>query len=97
MIKIYIRLMLSAVLLASILMITSNCRKEDVPEEEMTLPVIAISSGASHSLALTTDGTLWAWGHNENGQVGDGSWLNRHKPVKIGSGFKKISSYAHFS
>jgi len=33
--------------------------------------VIAISAGASHSLALKRDGTVWAWGNNSFSQLGD--------------------------
>jgi len=36
--------------------------------------VIAIAAGASHSLALCSDGTLAAWGYNDLGQVGNGSF-----------------------
>lgn len=35
--------------------------------------VIAISSGFHHVLALKKDGTVWAWGVNESGQIGDGT------------------------
>lgn len=35
--------------------------------------VVAISAGAHHSLALTADGTVLAWGHNIYGQLGQGS------------------------
>jgi alpha-tubulin suppressor-like RCC1 family protein len=34
--------------------------------------VIAVSAGGSHALALTKDGTVWAWGNNMSGQVGSG-------------------------
>jgi alpha-tubulin suppressor-like RCC1 family protein len=33
---------------------------------------IAVAAGAEHSLALKSDGTVWAWGFNGNGQLGDG-------------------------
>ncbi|BAI60822.1 hypothetical protein MCP_0750 [Methanocella paludicola SANAE] len=35
--------------------------------------VIAISEGDSHALALKKDGTVWAWGMNNMGQLGDGT------------------------
>ena len=37
----------------------------------------------SHTLAIKTDGTLWAWGQNEHGQVGNGSTEPVYTPVKV--------------
>jgi hypothetical protein len=40
-----------------------------------------ISAGGNHySLALKSNGTLWAWGANANGQIGDGSLTDRKTP-----------------
>ena len=33
-------------------------------------------------MALKTDGSLWAWGYGEGGQLGD-NFTNRYVPVKI--------------
>ena len=41
---------------------------------------------AGHSLAIKTDGTLWGWGYNQKGQVGNSSTTNRLTPVRIGTG-----------
>ena len=45
----------------------------------------SVSAGGSHNLAVATDGTLWAWGDNRHGQLGDGSRTNRHIPAQIGA------------
>jgi len=47
-----------------------------------TTPQIA---AGYHSLALQSNGTLWAWGYNNSGQLGDGTTTNRTSPVQIGS------------
>jgi alpha-tubulin suppressor-like RCC1 family protein len=36
-----------------------------------------------HSLALKGDGTVWAWGSNSDGQLGDGTTANRNTPVQV--------------
>jgi alpha-tubulin suppressor-like RCC1 family protein len=43
-----------------------------------------VSADVAHSLAIKTDGTLWGWGSNHAGQLGDGTTTNRHSPVRIG-------------
>lgn len=45
------------------------------------------SAGTSHSLAIKNDGTLWAWGLNTSGQLGQSDVVNRSSIVQIGSGF----------
>jgi alpha-tubulin suppressor-like RCC1 family protein len=45
---------------------------------------IKISSSYFHNLALKDDHSLWAWGLNLYGQLGDGTTSNRSAPVMIG-------------
>lgn len=46
-----------------------------------TDPVVA--AGPHHSAAIRNDGTLWTWGNNEHGQLGDGSRNARHRPFQV--------------
>ncbi|MEI7620912.1 MAG: fibronectin type III domain-containing protein [Candidatus Moraniibacteriota bacterium] len=43
----------------------------------------SISSGYAHNLALKSDGTVWAWGNNGFGQLGDGTSISRFTPVQV--------------
>ena len=45
--------------------------------------VIAIAGGYAHTIALKSDGTVWAWGQNDSGQLGDGTSTNRTTPVQV--------------
>jgi alpha-tubulin suppressor-like RCC1 family protein len=44
--------------------------------------VVAIAAGASHSLWLRSDGTVWATGYNGDGQLGDGTFNDSVIPVQ---------------
>ena len=43
----------------------------------------SVSAGGSHTLAVRSDGTVWAWGSNVSGQLGDGTRENRNVPTMI--------------
>ena len=46
---------------------------------------VKIAAGSNHTLAIKSDGTLWAWGWNNNGQLGDGTNVDKNSPIQIGS------------
>ncbi|SHO52048.1 RCC1 domain-containing protein [Anaerocolumna xylanovorans] len=56
--------------------------------------VIDVEAGFYHTIALKDDGTVWAWGLNEFGQLGDGTYTNRNYPVQVGglSGIKAVDA-----
>ena len=53
------------------------------PKEVRNLGKVISVSGGYHSLALKEDGTVWAWGYNYYGQLGDGTNTNRDKPIQV--------------
>ena len=44
-----------------------------------------VAAGEDHSLALKTDGTLYAWGDDVDGQLGNGTAGDYTMPTQIGS------------
>ena len=50
-----------------------------------TSNLVDVAAGTSFALALRDDGTVWAWGSNDNGQLGDGSTIARTLPVRVGT------------
>jgi len=70
-----------------------------------TLSGVQRISARNHTVAVMTDGTVWAWGDNEYGQLGDGSTVNRTTPVQVvgpgGAGFltgvRSVGAGLHFT
>jgi alpha-tubulin suppressor-like RCC1 family protein len=53
-----------------------------------------VSSGLSHTAAIKTDGTLWAWGQNTYGQLGDNTITSKSIPVTTfagGTNWKQVA------
>jgi alpha-tubulin suppressor-like RCC1 family protein len=44
-----------------------------------------LACGAAATLAVKTDGTLWSWGRNTEGQLGQGDIVHRSSPVQVGA------------
>uniref|UniRef100_UPI003898E87A hypothetical protein n=1 Tax=Myxococcus qinghaiensis TaxID=2906758 RepID=UPI003898E87A len=45
--------------------------------------VVAVVGGGAHSMALKVDGTVWAWGQNAFGQLGDGTTTRHPSAVQV--------------
>jgi len=59
--------------------------------------VIAVSVGALHTMAIRFDGSLWTWGINQYGQLGDGTLTNRYTPVMVLDNVVAISAGSRHS
>jgi alpha-tubulin suppressor-like RCC1 family protein len=65
---------------------TTNRARPDIP---LTLNRnwCKITTGSFHTLALNKDGTLWAWGASNAGQLGDDTNVTKCSPVSVVGGF----------
>lgn len=59
--------------------------------------VVNVVHGGGHSGAITEDKCLYMWGYNFCGQVGDGTYTNQSKPIKILEHVKSIALSDHYS
>lgn len=53
--------------------------------------VAAVEAGVNHSVALKTDGSVWTWGGNTDGQLGDGTTTMHLPPARV-SGLQSVSA-----
>jgi len=70
------------IFLAALLFLGAVFPMATAAEAEFTTePMIETSGG--HAVALRSDGTVWAWGSNSQGQLGDGTRIERRTPVQV--------------
>lgn len=72
---------------------TSGCACVASPVISSITNVIQVDTGLFHTVALKADGTVWAWGFNQAGQLGDGTQDDRSLPTQVGvgvTGFENI-------
>ena len=57
------------------------------------------NSDGQHTLAIKTDGTLWSWGFNNQGQLGLGNTTSYSSPKQVGSltNWNQVASALYFS
>jgi alpha-tubulin suppressor-like RCC1 family protein len=54
-----------------------------------------VATGYRHTAAIKTDGTLWAWGDNSNGKLGDNTTVPKSSPVQTiagGTNWKQVAA-----
>jgi alpha-tubulin suppressor-like RCC1 family protein len=51
-----------------------------------------LTGGSYHSVAIKQDGSLWGWGSNAFGQLGDGTTTDNSVPKSIGSGYTTVAA-----
>jgi alpha-tubulin suppressor-like RCC1 family protein len=76
---------------------SNSCKGSPCSSQPAQVPgltgVIEIAASWNHTLALKSDGTVWAWGGNSSGQLGDGTVTDRSAPVQV-AGLAAVSAIA---
>ncbi|WP_373564679.1 InlB B-repeat-containing protein, partial [Bifidobacterium sp. M0353] len=57
--------------------------RKTYPDLPKDFTYLQVSAGGDHSLALGSDGNVYAWGLNDHGRLGDGTTSERHAPVMV--------------
>ena len=64
------------------------------PLRMVGIRIALIAAGSSHSVAVDTEGTAWAWGANAHGQLGAGDFSDRCEPTRLDCEGQRISGIA---
>jgi alpha-tubulin suppressor-like RCC1 family protein/fibronectin type 3 domain-containing protein len=72
----------------------SGTTNEETATPQKLIIMPQIIGGYGHSLALKEDGSVWSWGYNDYGQLGDGTNTNSNVPIMIAgiNGVKAVST-----
>lgn len=65
-----------------------------VPVQANVTDIVAIAAGYDHCVTLKNDGTVWAWGYNQEGQVGDGTFGPQHPSPSPATGLSTVIAIA---
>lgn len=56
-----------------------------------------ISTGTYHTMVIKADGSLWGWGWNYAGELGDGTTTDRVVPTKVMDNVESVSAGWHYT
>jgi alpha-tubulin suppressor-like RCC1 family protein len=70
-------------ILMPILLLCVRLAAAEDPAVTLGPPWRSIVAGDQYTVGLKTDGTVWAWGNDRLGQLGDGTTAVRDRPVQV--------------
>jgi alpha-tubulin suppressor-like RCC1 family protein len=73
---------------------TTTSRTTPGPVLGLPRPAVAVAAGGHTSAAILDDGSLWLWGDNGKGQIGDGTTQRRTLPVEVAGLPSPVASVA---
>ena len=77
---------------------THDTTPTPVPGRVGTALYTQVAAGGAHSLGLRADGSLWAWGSNSQGQLGNGTTNDTATPTQVGTAlYKQVAAGAAYT
>jgi alpha-tubulin suppressor-like RCC1 family protein len=79
---------------------TTTNRLTPVDVAGLTSGVVSVTAGNDHACAVTTSGGVKCWGGNQEGDLGDGTAMERHTPVEVAgltSGVRAVTAFGYFT
>ncbi|TVY09045.1 RCC1 domain-containing protein [Paenibacillus cremeus] len=73
---------LAVLLILSMILPMNSARAESSAQSGFS-DLVQITGGSSHTVALKSDGTVWAWGDNQLGKLGAQAVVNRYIPIRV--------------
>ena len=61
----------------------SKAASADIGRVAAPTDLVTIAAGLTHGLAVRANGTVWAWGSNAQGELGDGTTAPRSWPEQV--------------
>lgn len=75
--------MTRAVFFAWVVWLVPACGKAPTPTPTAPARVVAAAVAGDHTCAVVDDGSVWCWGENASGCLGDGTTAERRTPVRV--------------
>lgn len=78
----------------------SSMPSQAVDKGNQPIMAVAVAGGVSHTCAVRPDHTLWCWGSDVDGELGDGAMAAINTPVQVatlGAHVTSVAAGAHFT
>ena len=77
------------------------CHYSQLHAQGTSAAYVHVACGGDNTFAIQSNGTLWGWGYNSDGELGDGTTISRLRPVALAEptgvapGSRWVRIYAH--